>query len=294
MTGPERAAPVPPITTFTRDALTFPVADTGPADGPPVVLLHGFPQDSRSWAPVAGLLNRAGHRTLVPDQRGYTPTASPPGRWRYRISELAADAVTLIEQAGLGPVHLVGHDWGAGVAWAVAATRPDLLASLTAVSVPHPAAFAASMLTGRQLLKSWYMFAVQLPWLPERLLRSRSGWFESALIRTGQAPAAAARDVELLRCGDTATTALNWYRALPFSPGLARALWRPITVPTLQIWSDGDVAVGRAGHDRTRRFVAGPWRLETLAGVSHWIPEQAPDQLAALITAHIGAVAGGE
>src|SRR5699024_10065897 len=110
--------------------------------------------NSSSWGPVAALLNQAGYRTLAPDQRGYSPQASPSGRRNYRITELVDDVVELIRQADAGPVHLVGHDWGAGVAWALAATHPDLLRSLTAVSVPHPAAFQLSMLRSAQALNS--------------------------------------------------------------------------------------------------------------------------------------------
>lgn len=275
------------ITEFSRGELRFPVADSGPADGAPVVLLHGFPQNSTSWQPVAARLNAAGYRTLAPDQRGYCPGASPAGRRNYRIGELAGDIVALIEQAGLGPVHLVGHDWGAAVAWAVAATRPELLRSLTAVSVPHPAAFQLSMLSSSQLLKSWYMFVFQLPWLPERMLhRSMADNLE----KTGQSPEAALRDSRLLQQGQTATTALNWYRALPFAMTDAGWLRRPITVPTLQVWSDGDTAVGRRGHELSRRFVDAPWQLVTLPGVSHWIPDEAPDALAQLIESHAASV----
>jgi len=145
------------ITIFTRDGLVFDVRDTGPPDGTPVLLLHGFPQDSRSWDAVSPLLHARGYRTIAPDQRGYSPGARPRPRRAYRASELTGDIVELIEVAGLGPVHLVGHDWGAAVAWGLAAARPDLLRSLTALSVPHPAAFVQSLLTSSQALKSWYI-----------------------------------------------------------------------------------------------------------------------------------------
>lgn len=281
---------MPRMTTFSRDKLMFSVCDTGPEDGVPVVLLHGFPQTSSSWQQVATLLNEAGYRTLAPDQRGYSPQAAPAGRHSYRITELADDVVGLIEQAGLGPVHLVGHDWGAGVAWAVAASHPELLHSLTAVSVPHPAAFLQSMLGSSQIFLSWYMLAFQLPWLPEWLLRKENGFFHQALKRTGQSNAAALRDIRQLQQGNTATGAVNYYRALPYALIRAPLFRRQISVPTLQVWSDGDTAVGRKGHELSAKFVTGPWKLVTLEGVSHWIPEEAPRQLAELITAHAASV----
>lgn len=281
---------MPRIDTFGRGDLTFAVDDRGPEDGPPVVLLHGFPQNSSSWAAVAEQLNRAGYRTLAPDQRGYSPEATPSGRHSYRISELVADVAALIDQAGLGPVHLVGHDWGAAVAWAVAAKHPELLRSLTAVSVPHPAAFALSMLTSSQILQSYYMLLFQLPWLPELVTRKENGFFFQMLKRSGQSPATALRDIRNLQEGDTASGAVNYYRALPFSVGMAPALRRKITVPTLQVWSNGDIALGRRGHDLTRRFVDAPWKLVVLDGVSHWIPEEQPAKLADLIDDHAASV----
>ncbi len=274
------------ITSFRKHTLTFSVRDTGPEDGIPVVLLHGFPQTAESWAEVSRSLNESGHRTLAPDQRGYSPGAVPPRRSDYRLAELADDIVTLIERAGLGPVHLAGHDWGAAVAWTVAAIRPDLVRSLTAVSVPHPIAFLTSMLTSRQLIRSWYMLFFQLPWLPERLMRNDGGLFHRLLVRTGQQPGKAARDIVRLNQRKSATAALNWYRAFPYAWSLIGDLRRPIRVPTLQIWSDADTAVGREGHELSRRFVAAPWQLVTLAGTSHWIPDEAPRPLAELIARH--------
>jgi pimeloyl-ACP methyl ester carboxylesterase len=274
------------IISFTRDGLVFDVHDAGPVNGTPVVLLHGFPQDSRSWDAVSPLLHTRGYRTIAPDQRGYSPGARPRQRRAYRNSELTEDVVELIRVAGLGPVHLVGHDWGAAVAWRVAAQRPDLLRSLTALSVPHPAAFVRAMFTTSQGLKSWYMVFFQLPWLPERELSSGKSW-ESSLRSTGMSAEAAARDAELMRDRGTARGALNWYRAMMFSR--PRALRAKITVPTLYLWSDGDTAIGPKGALLTPRFVAGPYTYEVLRGVSHWIPDEAPEQLDALLARHFEA-----
>ena len=164
--------PADRLTSYSRSGLTFDVRDEGPADGPVVVLLHGFPQDSSSWDQLAPLLHTRGFRTVAPDQRGYSPGARPKARWAYRGSELAADTVALIDALAVGKVHLVGHDWGAAVAWQVAAERPDLLNTVTAVSVPHPLAFVKAMVTSTQGLKSWYMGAFQLPFVPEKVLSS--------------------------------------------------------------------------------------------------------------------------
>ena len=271
------------ITSFTRAGLVFDVRDSGPLDGTPVILLHGFPQDSRSWGPVAALLHARGYRTIAPDQRGYSPGARPRPRLAYRPSELTKDIVELIRVTGLGPVHLVGHDWGALVAWELAAERPDLLRSLAALSVPHPGAFARAMFTRSQRRKSRYMLFFQLPWLPERQLTSGKTW-ERSLRATGMSSEAAARDAGRLRERGAARGALNWYRALVFSS--PRALRARITVPTLYVWSDGDKAIGAQGVALTPRFVTGPYTFEVLEGVSHWIPDEAPEQIDALLSRH--------
>ncbi|WP_078327129.1 alpha/beta fold hydrolase [Mycobacteroides salmoniphilum] len=271
-------------TSFERQGLTFEVRDSGPEDGTPVVLLHGFPQTSVSWETVARLLNNQGFRTWAPDQRGYSPRAAPSRRRDYRLSELVADAVALIEEAHAGPVHLVGHDWGAGVAWSVADRRPDLIRTLTAVSVPHPLAFVGAALTSTQMFKSWYMLLFQLPWMPELLMRKEDGFFYRRLLGTGQTPEKAARDLSDLHRLGAVTNSLHWYRALPFA--LSSLPLRKITVPTLQVWSDGDTAVGRKGHDMSRRRVTSSWNLHVLNGISHWIPEEAPEELAKLLLDH--------
>ena len=132
------------ISTLQHDGLTFDVLDEGPLDGTPVVLLHGFPERSSTWRLVAPALHAAGLRTLALDQRGYSPGARPRRRRDYRMRHLVGDVIALIEQIG-GPVHLVGHDWGSAVGWAVTMRRPDLVRTWTAVSVPHPAAFARAL-----------------------------------------------------------------------------------------------------------------------------------------------------
>jgi pimeloyl-ACP methyl ester carboxylesterase len=276
------------MTSFTREGLRFDVRDEGPEAGIPVILLHGFPQDSRCWEALCPLLHSRGYRTLAPDQRGYSPNARPRGRRDYRLSELGKDVAALIEAAGLGPVHLVGHDWGAVVAWEVATARPDLLRSLAALSVPHPAAFARALFTSGQALRSWYMLFFQLPWLPERALAAQG--LERVLRSTGMSRRAAARDARLMRDPDTARAALNWYRGIMFSGPLTlpARLTLPvkIRVPTLHVWSDGDMAIGSRGAEMTARFVTGPYSYTVLEGVSHWIPEEAAERLDALLARH--------
>ena len=274
------------ITSYYRDGLTFDVRDEGPLDGPVAVLLHGFPERGTSWRAVAPLLHEHGIRTLAPDQRGYSPGARPRGRRHYRLPLLVDDVTALAERAG-GPVDVVGHDWGAVVGWALAATRPELVRTLTAVSVPHPGAFLKAMLTSKQGLKSWYMLAFQLPILPEQL--AQHGRLDEQLEKGGMTSEEVARfRREIVEYG-ALHGALNWYRAVPLSD--PRATRGRVTVPTTYVWSDGDVAVTRAAAEGCEQYVAGPYRFEVLEGVTHWIPTQAPSALAALVLDRVGSKA---
>jgi pimeloyl-ACP methyl ester carboxylesterase len=273
------------VDSFRRDGLTFDVRDAGPPDGDPVVLLHGFPQDSTAWARVEPLLHRTGLRTLAPDQRGYSPMARPRGRAHYRLRELTDDVLALLDTAGLDGAHVVGHDWGAMVAWALAAWHPDRVRTLTALSVPHPAAMAKAMVSSTQVLRSYYMVLFQLPVLPERALLARDGAaLRRALSAGGLPDDVVDRYVRRMREPGALTAALAWYRALPLD---VRQPVGKVRVPTLHIWSTGDAFLSRAGIDATAGFVDAPYRLEVLEGVSHWIPELAPDVVADLITAHV-------
>jgi pimeloyl-ACP methyl ester carboxylesterase len=280
------------VKTFRNGDLVFDVLDGGPRDGEPVVLLHGFPQGMQTWDEVARRLHGRGLRTLAPDQRGYSPGARPPGRRNYRLDLLVADTIALLDAAGLDRAHLVGHDWGAAVAWATAARHPDRLRSLTAVSVPHPAAFLRAVVSSPQALHSWYIVAVQLPWLPERLLaagrarRARARW---GFARTGLGPELSARYLDRLTDREALTGMLSWYRALPVTrPAVIEG---PIDVPTTFIWSTGDAFVHRRGVERTARCCRGAYRLAVIEGASHWLPETEPEQVAGLIADQVAAVA---
>jgi pimeloyl-ACP methyl ester carboxylesterase len=277
------------IRTFTNESLTFDVLDEGPVAGAAVVLLHGFPERASHWDAVAGLLHAHGLRTLAPDQRGYSPGARPRGRASYRMSRLVGDTLALVERYG-APVHLVGHDWGAAVAWATAAARPDLVRTLTTVSVPHPAAFARSLMTSTQALRSWYILAFQPPGLIEGLARTAPGALTTFLRRAGLTDAEAAQfQREIIDYG-ALPGALGWYRALPFSTPSAPG---PVRVPTTHVWSDGDLALARRGAELTADQVHAPYQLRVLEGVSHWIPTQAPGRLADAIIDRIDAALSG-
>ncbi|WP_027495436.1 alpha/beta fold hydrolase [Rhodococcus sp. JG-3] len=271
------------IARYTHDGLEFDVLDQGPLDGPIVLLLHGFPERAASWSAVMDQLNEAGFRTIAPDQRGYSPGARPKRRRDYRVGALVNDVVALIDEIG-APVHVVGHDWGAMIAWVTAGRRPDLVSSLTAFSVPHPGSFMTALLTSRQILHSWYFAFFQLPVLPEKWM-TRPGqraekWYEKSGMN--------ADDLECTRTDvvdyGALPFAVTWYRGLPFSnPGIGRLR---ITVPTSMVWSDGDTFIGRSAIERAQQYVDARYTLTVLAGVTHWIPTQAPTEAAQAIIAN--------
>jgi pimeloyl-ACP methyl ester carboxylesterase len=274
---------------FSRDGLVFDVRDAGPADGEPVVLLHGFPQDSGAWDRLAPGLHGAGLRTLALDQRGYSPGARPRGRAAHRLRELTDDVLALLDAAGLGSAHVVGHDWGAVVGWALAARHPERLRTLTALSVPHPAAMARAALTGDQALRSSYIAAFQVPVVPERTLLALGGALLRRLLTQSGLPGALAdRYVARMRQPGALTGALSWYRALPLD---AREPVGPARVPTLHVWSTEDVALGRAATEGTAAHVEAPYRLEVLEGLPHWLPELAAERVGELVTAHVRSAA---
>jgi pimeloyl-ACP methyl ester carboxylesterase len=271
------------LTSYTHDGLTFDVVDSGPIDGDVVVLLHGFPERASSWEQVAARLHAEGYRTVAPDQRGYSPGARPKGRRAYRVDLLVGDAAALVERLG-GRAHVVGHDWGAMVAWSLAIARPELVRTLTALSVPHPASFLHALTRTKQGLKSWYMGAFQVPLVPELLAGWNGGPVERWMRAGGMDDAAIRRFRTDIVAYGALPGGIAWYRAMPFAD---RSAGSRVTVPTTMIWSDRDLYISRASVDGSERFVEAPYELVVLPGVTHWIPTEAPDAAADAILARI-------
>lgn len=261
--------------TFARDGLVFDVRDEGPEDGEVALLLHGFPQDSTCWDGVVAPLHEAGYRTLAPDQRGYSPRAMPARAKAYKQAELVADAVALLDAAGVEKANVVGHDWGGFVAWAFASEHPERTSSVTSLSTPHPGAFVEVALKSTQMFKSWYMGFFQLPKVSEAILRPGGPAWNA--LATGLPTHQAQHYAEHMKSPGALTAALNWYRAMP------RDLVRPsmkthrIQVPSMYLWGERDPALGRAAAEATADFIASDYTFEVLDGVGHWVPETAPD-----------------
>ena len=265
----------------------FQALTAGPSQGRLVVLLHGFPQTSHQWRHQIASLAAAGYRVLAPDQRGYSPGARPEGTEHYRIEHLVADVLAMVDEVGGHQVDLVGHDWGAYVAWQVAARYPERLRTLTAVSVPHPVAFLEALLsgTGTQAARSAYIGFFRQEGVAEKaLLAGEGAALRKALTSTGLPDEDAERCVELMRQPGALTAALSWYRAVSLED--ARGMG-PIITPTLYVWSDEDVALGREAAEATAAHVEGRYRFEVVSGVSHWIPEVAAEDLVRLLLEHL-------
>ncbi|MGQ7297100.1 alpha/beta fold hydrolase [Quadrisphaera sp. KR29] len=270
---------------YTRGGLHFDVTDLGPdLPGTPVALcLHGFPQDRTAFDGVAHRLAARGVRVLAPDQRGCSPRARPRGRRPYVLSELVADAVALLDAAGVQRAHVIGHDWGGVVAWALAAWHPERVASLTALSQAHPAAMGRAVLGSSQGLRSWYVGAFQVPLLPELVLL-RGGALGRLLERTGL-PAELARGyAERAARGGRLAAGIAWYRALP----LGRRPVGPVSAPVTYLHGWQDPFYSPASVLGTAEHVRGPYRRRTL-DTGHWVPELEPDAVVAAVLEQVGA-----
>ncbi|GAA2640415.1 alpha/beta fold hydrolase [Paractinoplanes durhamensis] len=255
--------------------MTFDVYEGGPADGEPVLLLHGFPQDHREFDLILPRLHAAGLRTYAVDQRGYSPGARPDDVRSYRISEPAADAIAILDALGVEKAHVIGHDWGAQVGWLLAAEHPDRVRTLTAVSVPHPRALRLALRVRPTQRARFAYFAVFRSPIAERFLLGGGAAVLKAMLRPiGDR---AALYVDAMREPGRLTGGLNWYRGLAGGDLTSAGV---ITVPTTYVWSDRDGVVARTAALRTRDWVEADYQFVVLRGVSHWVPEQAPEALA--------------
>jgi pimeloyl-ACP methyl ester carboxylesterase len=269
--------------------LTFDVRVSGPEDGRPVLLLHGFPETSLSWAAVTPLLTEAGLRCYAPDQLGYSPGARPADVGAYALPALAQVTADLMTALDVPVADVVGHDWGANVGWALAAWHTDRVRSLTAVSVPHPAAFTAAYRADpEQKERSAYIRLFRQEGKAEEVLLADGARRLRRLLlgsdgATGVSPEAVDEYVTVLSAPGALTAALNWYRAM--SPG---DRLDPVPVPTTYVWSSEDIAIGRTAAEACADHVTGDFRFVELPG-SHWIPEDAPAELAAVVLDRIAA-----
>ena len=273
----------------TRSGLTFTADVAGPAAGPLVLLLHGFPESRHSWRAALPALAAAGYRAVAPDQRGYSPGARPdPAELsHYAFDKLVADAIEIVAAAGYEGkrFHLVGHDWGGQVSWGVASAHPQRLASLTILSRPHPKSFRRALENpnGEQKNRSRHHRAFLDPETGKMLLADNARRLRDGLF--GQGVPAAALEEHLSVLGNPAAleAALAWYRS---NKGLAADIGT-IAVPTLYIWGDADATVGPDAAYGTGEFVSAAYAMEVLPGVGHFVMDQAPGKATELLLTHL-------
>lgn len=244
--------------------------------GPAVLLLHGFPDSLRLWDAVAPLLEGAGFHVIAVDQRGFGRSDAPAGTGRYHIDRLVGDAAGLLQALGIRePVHVMGHDWGAVVAWCLAISRPDLVRSAVAVSVGHPTEYARAGL--EQKRKGLYTIGWQFPVLAERWLMA-SDWARMRhWLRQHPDPESCLRD--LARPGRL-TAGLGWYRANLRS--MLLKAWPQCTVPMLGTWGSEDHCLAEDQMARSGRRVSRRWHYERIDGAGHWLPLEQPGRIADL------------
>lgn len=254
--------------------------------------LHGFPESRFSWRHQLPLLAEMGYRAWAPDLRGYGETEPKPKDVRsYLIDRLMEDVAALIDASGAKKVTLIGHDWGAGLAWTFAANAPGPLERLVIMNVPHPAVMAAHLAKGNwaQLRKSWYMFFFQLPGIPERAMTAndaraiRGAFYDMAVDKTHFTPDVLDRYARDAQRPGAMTGMINWYRAAFRLRGKLAGPWPRIEIPTLIVWGEEDAALGVELLDGTDQHVS-DLTVERLPGVSHWVQQEAPEKVNAILT----------
>lgn len=269
------------------NGITLHTVMAGPADGPLVILLHGFPEFWYGWRRQIPALAAAGFRVWAPDQRGYNLSDKPKGIDAYRIDKLSGDVLGLIDAAGHQRVYLAGHDWGAAVAWWVALIAPDRLRRLAILNVPHPHVMRDHLLTDpKQMSRSIYIGLFQLPWLPEALLGAGNWRALGRTLKNSSLPGAFTdEDLDHYRRAwsqpRAMTSMLNWYRALSRSVGDP---WPPsrVLVPTTIIWGKKDFALRSVmAEESAEQCTDG--ELIWLPENTHWVQHEAAEQVNAIL-----------
>ncbi|MFP6662941.1 MAG: alpha/beta hydrolase [Deltaproteobacteria bacterium] len=267
------------------NGFVFDARAAGPEDGEPVILLHGFPETSAEWKHQLSALGLAGYRAIAPDQRGYSAGARPAEESAYFMPNLGSDVTAIADALGFERFHLVGHDWGAAVAWFVGVASPERLLSLNPISVPHLDAFSKTRNDPEscQYSASGYIDFFIQPNSHEVMLADdarflRGIWDVSAAANVDEY-------LEVFQEPGALKAALDWYRANSLS-GPSPEIG-PVTVRTMYIWSTGDTALCEDGAYLTGDYVDAPYRFEILEGVNHWVPEAAAEQVSALLLSHL-------
>jgi len=267
--------------------LTFNVREHG--EGSPVLLLHGFPETSRMWEPLMEHLAGEGFHCLAPDQRGYSPGARPEGANHYTYSTLAADAAGILDAMGWERAHLIGHDWGGLAGWAAVGFYPERVLSWTSLSIPHIKSFGMAIRENEeQSQKSGYINLFRQEGVAEDALSANDYAALRGLFAATHKPDEIDEYIEVLSHDGALTAALNYYRG---SEGIRPdqddgSPWGPVATPTLFIWGNQDMAIGRVAAEGTAQYMTGPYQFVDL-DAGHWLIQERFDEIAELVTNHL-------
>lgn len=262
------------------------VVRSGPAEGPLVILLHGFPEFWYGWRHQIGFLASSGFRVWAPDLRGYNLSDKPGPVAAYHLDQLEADVVGLVDACGRKKAFLVGHDWGGMLAWWMVCRHPDRVEKMVAINIPHPSIMKRTLVRSpSQALRSAYAFFFQLPWVPEALARLGNWWLPALAIRLTSRPGTFSRtDLDAYREAWSGAGAfhsmLNWYRA--FSRRLPRLENPLVSIPTLLIWGARDFALSRQMADQSMNLCKSG-RLVFIEEATHWVQHEEPGRVNRLI-----------
>lgn len=258
------------------------VAEAG--GGPLVVLVHGFPDGWYTWRGQIRPLADLGRTVAAPDLRGYGTSDRPRGVDAYAVERLVADVDGLLRAYGAERAALVAHDWGGGIAWAYAMAHPERVERIAILNSPHPVAFTRALRRPRQLVRSWYMFYFQLPWLPERALARSDFAALRAIYRDDPTdprsftPDEVERHVAALRPPGAMTAAVNYYRALFRGARRAMRTWRVVEAPVLVLWGERDRYLGPDLAAPDPRWAPNA-RVVRIPGASHWVHLDASERV---------------
>lgn len=269
------------------NGVTLHVVTAGPKEGEPVILLHGFPEFWYGWKNQIPALAAAGYRVIVPDQRGYNQSDKPKGLDHYTIEQLTGDVVALMESFGYSSVNLIGHDWGAMVSWGVGIYHPNRVRKLGILNVPHPKVFENTLRRDvRQMLKSWYVLAIQIPVLPERMLSANDfQGMSKALKDSGKPSSFSDADIEKYkeawRHEGALTSMMNWYRAYVRKP-VRRPDNARLPMPTLMIWGKNDIALSETMAQPSIEM-CDDGKLVMIDDATHWVQHDAAERVNQLL-----------
>lgn len=274
---------------FEINGISLHVVLAGPANGKPLILLHGFPEFWFAWRQQIDHFVSSGYRVIIPDQRGYNLSDKPGGIASYSIDVLAADIVGLLDKVATSKAFVVGHDVGAAVTWYLVARYPDRFMRAAILSAPHFRVLIKNLITNpAQLRKSWYIFFFQLPWLPEVILRKKD-WQLLLRVLRNALPCAVFSDSDLKLYRESwsktgsLTGMLNWYRAALLYPSKLEFAASQVKVPTLIIWGKQDSFTGETMANESLAY-CDDGHLEMIDTATHWVQHEQPARVNTVVS----------